>query len=185
MYKHLARCQLSVQSSSNGTPTVWAQLFPRSSAMKDDLALDGRLNVDQCWDALKLPPVVCCELWQGPSPVTRLGKRWFGKNHVAVWLLGEWNWWKRWFGVVTSLNHAAVWLLGDWNWWQLPYDVWECDGGAERPSWQRHGCTRSLRLRPTTQLETHGRWERESSRFRNYYYYNYNHLTASFPGQPG
>jgi len=27
--------------------------------------------------------------------------------------------------------------------------------------------------------------ERESSRFHNYYYYNYNHLTASFPGQPG
>jgi len=37
---------------SHAPCTVWAKLFPRTSTMKDDLAFDGRLNVDQGWKCL-------------------------------------------------------------------------------------------------------------------------------------
>ena len=69
----LSSFQCLSSSSVDGAPTVWAQLFPRSSAMKNDLVLVRWLNVDRGWDFLRSSLIVhCqCQVWRR-RPLGRL-----------------------------------------------------------------------------------------------------------------
>ena len=69
----LSSFQCLSSSSVDCAPTVWAQLFPRSSAMKNDLVLVRWLNVDRGWDFLRSSLIVHwqCQVWRR-RPLGRL-----------------------------------------------------------------------------------------------------------------
>jgi len=69
---------------------MWAQLFPRSSTMKDDLVPDSRLNVDRGWDVqdhlLCTVRSLSFKIWLNLSSFLPHNSMLMDYNYSCVWL---------------------------------------------------------------------------------------------------